>query len=181
MNSSTVEVEMPKRTHAEIQAYIEQKQIYIVEKRAMIARQQDEEIEAKRMATEWARRLNSKEIVQTPEFLDRNFTFAHEMRDALKEEALKSWKTDYPFEAGESRILDNNKVITIKEAVEIYKRMSTFPNIANREPPNKEPKEFEAPNFRTMCANPYQGGKADWLRHKLGERAGVEPLPSRID
>ena len=39
----------------------------------MIARQQEEEIETKRMATEWARRLNSKETVQTPEFLDRCF------------------------------------------------------------------------------------------------------------
>ena len=146
-----------QKSQAEIQGFLKRKEEEVLEKAACMRKRQDLAWAEVCLSSPYAQKLHSKEATQPPDFLDRHYRNHEDFRNHAVTKALAKWKIDNPHEAGESKVLDNSKVITLAEARAFYAKVSEYPNCANREPPNREPKILE-PVFRSS-GNPYQGGK----------------------
>mmetsp|Transcript_98354 Transcript_98354/g.158593 ORF Transcript_98354/g.158593 Transcript_98354/m.158593 type:complete len:207 (-) Transcript_98354:77-697(-) len=162
-----------------IEEFIKRKQDSVGDKAACILKMQETFMAEVCLSTAFAQKMHSKEVVQSSQFLDRHYKGVEAERVRHVAKARAKWKLEYGHEVGESYVLDNLRVVTSAEAASLYQKLSEFPNISNREPPNLDPKVIE-PMFRSS-GNPYQGGKADFLRAYLGEKACLAPLPASID
>jgi len=178
-NSAPPEVKMMKASQEEIEEFIKRKKDEVGDRSATLLKMQETFMAEVCLSTKFAQKMHCKEAVQPAEFLHRHYKRIDEERSKNVQKARAKWKMDYGHECGESNVLDNQKVVTSAQAEAIYLKLAEFPNVSNREPPNREPKVYE-PVFRSS-GNPYQGGKADFLSTHLGDKACLAPLPASIE
>mmetsp|Transcript_29568 Transcript_29568/g.74382 ORF Transcript_29568/g.74382 Transcript_29568/m.74382 type:complete len:298 (-) Transcript_29568:185-1078(-) len=130
------------------------------------------------LSTDFAKRQHDRSRRQSKEWLLKHGPKgSREMNEKAVQEAQKRWKKDYVYGIGESPILPN-KQVNPDEAIAFYERVKAFPCISNRVPPQKPP-PYESTGMK-VSGNPYEGGKADKLRQKLGDRACVGRLPASL-
>mmetsp|Transcript_38586 Transcript_38586/g.89978 ORF Transcript_38586/g.89978 Transcript_38586/m.89978 type:complete len:298 (-) Transcript_38586:177-1070(-) len=130
------------------------------------------------LSTEFAKRQHDRSRRQSKDWLVKHGPKgSKEMNDKAWQEAHARWKKDYVYGIGESPILPS-KQLSQEEANTFYERVKAFPCISNRVPPSK-PRPYEATGMK-VSGNPYEGGKADKLRLKLGDRACVGRLPASL-
>ena len=162
-----------------IDNFINRKKEAVSQKAARIQQMQEEMIREVCMSTEFAQKAHAADNIQPPDFIDRHYKNVHLFRENSVAKAKARWKVDQPYEAGESKVLDNSRKVTLEEALETHKRLQAHPGMHNREPPDLTPKPVE-PVFR-VSGNPYTGGKTDRLVEKLGDKACVYAFPASID
>mmetsp|Transcript_56901 Transcript_56901/g.116462 ORF Transcript_56901/g.116462 Transcript_56901/m.116462 type:complete len:306 (-) Transcript_56901:6-923(-) len=115
--------------------------------------------------------------LQDPEFLKRNGPrSAPRFFEKAVEKAKWKWKQDVQYDVGESPLF-KKKLVLPQEVDTFWGRMKEFPSVANREPPPTISKPESG--FR-LSGNPYVGGKADVLMHRLGEKSGILPRATAV-